>query len=251
MVLNHQIIYLVESRITPELKLVRLEPITFPIAFKRSFNLDDSTSLKVYFKTTIIINKRRIEMKQPYLIQRGTFRKEIGSNPGLDSIVEFDYMGSAEFEFGALPTSLLRVRVNVDKYVLFNIGFEHVLVTVLCKVEDCYEVEESIIGLAEDKYHHLKEFSAFDQFVKQDGYLKDKYNFWWDIENDYFFWATGGINDEFVNNTILQKPYEAIDYSKGLQLPFAKMTNAQIAEKLGVTKRQVMKMRKTGKLIEK
>ena len=42
----------------------------------------------------------------------------------------------------------------------------------------------------------LKEFSAFDSYIKNSGYFKDKFDFWWDIENDLMFWKK---NSEFEN----------------------------------------------------
>ena len=49
-----------------------------------------------------------------YLVQRGTFRDKIDISKitGIDSIISWDYMGSSEFEFGALPTSLKRIVFN-------------------------------------------------------------------------------------------------------------------------------------------
>src|SRR5690242_4664141 len=49
---------------------------------------------------------------RPYLIQRGSFdrkRPKDDEITGPDSILSWDYMGSAEFEWGALPQSLRRI----------------------------------------------------------------------------------------------------------------------------------------------
>lgn len=56
-------------------------------------------------------------IKSPYVscIQRGKFR--INSNKkGIDSLIKFDYMGSSEFEFGALPKSLTHIRDKIQNY---------------------------------------------------------------------------------------------------------------------------------------
>ncbi len=47
-------------------------------------------------------------LKIPYLVQRGKFRETPRKDPiqGIDDLVEWDYMGSSEFEWGALPASL-------------------------------------------------------------------------------------------------------------------------------------------------
>ena len=46
----------------------------------------------------------------PYLIQRMRQRKEPIDAKGVDAITSFDYMGSAEFEWGALPDALKGMR---------------------------------------------------------------------------------------------------------------------------------------------
>jgi hypothetical protein len=52
-------------------------------------------------------------MKKPYLIQRGSFRGPSISNEAVISdAVSLEYMGSAEFEFGALPQSLRKMAEN-------------------------------------------------------------------------------------------------------------------------------------------
>jgi hypothetical protein len=49
-----------------------------------------------------------------YLIQRGTFEDKINISAieGIDSIIDFDYMGSSEFEWGAKPKSLKRIMAS-------------------------------------------------------------------------------------------------------------------------------------------
>ena len=53
----------------------------------------------------------------PYLIQRGKFESR-DFKEGIDSILKFDYMGSSEFEWGALPKSLQAIRDKKEDYVL-------------------------------------------------------------------------------------------------------------------------------------
>ena len=53
-----------------------------------------------------------------YLIQRGSVNHDILITPEtrLDDFVRWDYMGSAEFEFGALGKSLVRILHRFDEY---------------------------------------------------------------------------------------------------------------------------------------
>ena len=62
--------------------------------------------------------------KKVRLVQSGHFRDDVGSLEkkeinGLDDIVRIDYMGSAEFECGSLPSSLKRMTINKDFYKVF------------------------------------------------------------------------------------------------------------------------------------
>lgn len=52
-------------------------------------------------------------MNEYYLIQRLELRDEPGSKKGVDRLVAHDYMGSAEFEFGAIPAEWKKFRENV------------------------------------------------------------------------------------------------------------------------------------------
>ena len=54
-----------------------------------------------------------------WLIQRAKF--EDRKSTGIDSILSFDYMGSAEFEWGALPKSLKFIRGHFKEYDYHNV----------------------------------------------------------------------------------------------------------------------------------
>jgi hypothetical protein len=60
-----------------------------------------------------------------WLIQRATAYKvnEIISSDkkGIDTVFKWDYMGSAEFEFGALGQSLKRIKENIDTYCIIEV----------------------------------------------------------------------------------------------------------------------------------
>lgn len=66
-------------------------------------------------------------MKLPYLVQRVRRRKRLLTASGLDGVFEFDYMGSAEFEFGALPKARKAMVAVVDNLRLHQIRQSDVL----------------------------------------------------------------------------------------------------------------------------
>jgi hypothetical protein len=133
-------------------------------------------------------------MIKPDLIQRAVFYKKEGK--GIDSILRFDYMGSSEFEWGALPKSLKRVRANLGEYVQFQYSFKNFpekTVTVLCTKEQQGFVGDILEGLVERKFR-LKEFCDLNGYVDPKENSYNKSDFWWDIEHDWFFWKS---NPEF------------------------------------------------------
>jgi len=134
-------------------------------------------------------------MLRPYLIQRAKFEKREGK--GIDTLLGFDYMGSSEFEWGALPKALKRTRENEKDYVQFEFTFENFEdkpIMILCKETDKEELPKILAQLA-DRELRLKEYCDLDAYLKGNKDYRTS-DFWWDIENDYFFWRS---NEEFNN----------------------------------------------------
>ena len=126
------------------------------------------------------------------LIQRAKFENH-NYKKGIDSIVHFDYMGSSEFEWGALPKSLGNIRSELNEYTYLDVPMQDKVITVFCKDSQKSDIKLYLTELAENKMR-LKEFPAFNSYIKNDGYFKDRFDFWWDIENDLMFWKK---NNEF------------------------------------------------------
>lgn len=132
--------------------------------------------------------------KKTWLLQRCTMRKEVkpGQVTGFDSAFSNDYMGSAEFEFGALPKSLRAVTPHLDKYQIYQDKrykkADGQGLFLFCTPEMKEEVLSRIELLYRDEIN-LKERSGLaDCLNAQDekGYGTD-INLWWDIENHFFF----------------------------------------------------------------
>lgn len=131
---------------------------------------------------------------RPYLIQRAKFVNS-PDQKGIDSILDFDYMGSAEFEFGALPQGLKRIRDNIHDYHLFEYVINNKKIAVFCKKENKHEICIIINGLADNKFY-LKEYCDLFYYTKEKDAIRS--DFWWDIGNDYMFWKfTPEFNDKF------------------------------------------------------
>lgn len=149
-------------------------------------------------------------MRQPDLIQRMNLRNDIPKNPTLDQMYKMDYMGSAEFEFGALPSSLkeftkraesLEVTL-VDPVVRDSSGQR---LFILGTPENIKEYMPYMKDLLLGKYR-LKESLHFDHEMV-DGTITRKdtswhrADAWWDIENHVIF-TFGKKNAESIVKAI-------------------------------------------------
>lgn len=120
-----------------------------------------------------------------YLVQRAKFRDEI-NRKGLNNILSFDYMDSAEFEFGALPKSLKRIRENISEYGYFDIQLDCYRITVFCNKNLFADVKHEIVEIALDK-RYLKESCDLKYLFVKDSFCRCYNDFWWDIDNDFMF----------------------------------------------------------------
>lgn len=130
-------------------------------------------------------------MTIPYLIQRGNF-EDRPYKTGIDRILKFDYMGSSQFEWGALGRSLKRIRDNIGEYTLALVdiitedGITY-KINVFCKATDLTQVIELITNIGNREYH-TKEYTDFDNYLYPNCTFECRTDHWWDIENDYMFW---------------------------------------------------------------
>jgi hypothetical protein len=144
-------------------------------------------------------------LRKPYLIQRANIVKPLSpknqaGKVTLSKSVSFDYMGSSEFEFGALPKSLKRLHAaykekGLKTRLLNNIteGDSQLRVVSALSNEEFETYAEYLVELRY-KNPRLKESSYFGHdHTKEYRYLSA--DFWWDIENDVMF----SFNKEYMN----------------------------------------------------
>jgi hypothetical protein len=131
-------------------------------------------------------------IQRPYLIQRGNFR-DIPEDQikGLDSLIHYDYMGSSEFECGALPKALKLMTANWGDYVHFQMDSikdsDGQYLQVLCQKSQVEEVKDVLTQLfSKDCQIRLKEFTGMYDYISCKSIYSLKTNFWWDVTgNDY------------------------------------------------------------------
>lgn len=133
-----------------------------------------------------------------YLVQRGDF-KERENKSGIDKIITWDYMGSAEFEWGALPKAYGYIMNSFSKYKLHvekdMANANGVPLCIFCR-EDLYELVKATLDAYRKKPYGLKEFISFEREYKvPDEHPVPRYDvirdhFWFDIEH-HFMWFFG------------------------------------------------------------
>lgn len=132
-------------------------------------------------------------MKTPWLIQRGKINvplAPVGST--LSECVNQDYMGSAYFEFGALPQSMRRIEQKLHLFRMRRIediksdtGFTLRVYSYLNdrEFQQYGECLRMMRGLKKMNFD-LEESSYFEVMSNGSFSFVSGTNFWWDIEND-------------------------------------------------------------------
>lgn len=148
-----------------------------------------------------------------YRIQRGEIREEINTNKkGIDMLINFDYMGASEYEWGALPESLVKIRKYINEYTYLDVPINKKVITVFCLESEKSDVKTYLNEIANGTML-TKMGSYFDKYIKPSKHeLKWqsknplKTNFWWDLDNDLMFWVKNPNFEIQFKNVIETKP---------------------------------------------
>ena len=157
-------------------------------------------------------------MNAPYLLQRICFTKDTEK-------IKYDYMGSAEFEFGSIPDCWRRVCSKIESFRVMTVVDENghnisasngLRLQFIGDVETLGELQEKWISKLLKNEVHLKEHSELqEQFTGKNKYSNKPYwnstfshNGVIDIENDYvLIWGEKDANRmfEYIKTTIYSK----------------------------------------------
>lgn len=123
-----------------------------------------------------------------WLIQRGTFNdlsKEYNGLTGRDELIRLDYMGSAEFEFGAIPHAYRRIMGVRKKYIIHKCNdikdYRGENLYIFCN-EDCAEKIESELKRYIEKRYRLQEYSTIHGHLDGKDEFLLKHDFFWCID---------------------------------------------------------------------
>jgi len=131
----------------------------------------------------------------------------------LGKIWSYDYMGAAEFEFGALPESFERIKKNLNEYIFDKVNIEATAtdysgkrikkikkdqdVFYFCLRDDQKEVEELLKKFANGVEHDYrsKEYIGLSESI----FYEDlRVVGWHDIENDFLFFIDKQMFENFI-----------------------------------------------------
>ena len=134
-----------------------------------------------------------------YLVARAQI-EDRDYKQGIDSIISLDYMGASEYEWGAIPDSLKRIRTDIPDYTYMDLPMDGKVITVFCKASVRQDVPDMLDKLASGEMR-CKRYTDFDNFLRPSKIHKEwqrkcplRTSFWWDIENDIMWWEK---NNEF------------------------------------------------------
>lgn len=124
----------------------------------------------------------------------------------LRGIFSFDYMGSAEFEFGAVPEALNKIAKRASEYLAasFTIPLSAVhkdfrekgpeptgeaTVYILCRADHTLGVIRRIRGWAKKPYGGLKEVTHLSSVLRPAGDWTPRVCGWLELDNGFFFFT--------------------------------------------------------------
>lgn len=124
----------------------------------------------------------------------------------LRGIFSFDYMGAAEFEFGAMPRAIQKIAQNIQDFSTETIkiplnkvessvygdrskptGFG--LVYVIAPTKDQSEVAKRIRGWAKEPYKDLKESTTLNRSLRPSKEWDTDVCGWLELDNGFFFFT--------------------------------------------------------------
>lgn len=126
-------------------------------------------------------------MRSPdfYLTQRMTRRD--GNGPGFDGLFSLDYMGSAEFEWGAIPDSLKRIRAS-RKIAMHEGAVTRKGITapvfVIGDRKVIASIPDQLTAWLVDDYPRGKEMTYFPQRIEGTASEYMRANAWWSLTDD-------------------------------------------------------------------
>lgn len=148
-------------------------------------------------------------MQAPWLVQRMKFEDRGGKS--FDGVLRLDYMGSAEYEFGAVPKSLKRITSRADMLEIIHVaGFHDYMNQKLYAISSLEKAEQYLQYFGQlvqetmplKQRSEMKESSTGIDFMGK--HIEDyrKSDAWWDLDND-IMWCYGKSNAKKIKDAVI------------------------------------------------
>lgn len=118
----------------------------------------------------------------------------------LRPIFSFDYMGSAEFEWGAVPECLGRIAKSADKYTAWVKVINAANVFIIGQIELKEQITERLWDIARYKQNHKENPCFKEALAEQKHYAR--YKGWIELNNHFLF---------FTDEAMFQKTCDLFD----------------------------------------
>ena len=147
--------------------------------------------LVLFKEVFLLMITNKLTRHRCWLVQSGISKNNNEEITGINSIIDLNYMGSAEFEWNALPQSTQRMLTNIEFYDVFTFpqyvngnGEELMVYAPRMFIEHIAEIVENLANGSLNG--NLKEWCNLSDYLKGKERAYKHANFWWDIENDFY-----------------------------------------------------------------
>ena len=163
-------------------------------------------------ESTYLIQRLQKPYKQQEMLQKFGNSFSFGgglvnggiSQAGMDLICDifrFDYMGAAEFEFGAVPKALAKIVSTIKDYEKGFFKIKTHSIYYICHKDHKDEVKKRIKILAKNDYNRYAQGMGLKEVALLKSALEGKrhnYSGWLELDNAFMFF----VDEEMYNKTV-------------------------------------------------
>lgn len=139
-------------------------------------------------------------------VQRCTVKSCLYNNEMVSEYAKLDYMGSSEFEFGAVPKSIREL--NKKKLEIFPFHYGEHVIYILCEKGQLDKIKSDMSKYLTGNLR-LHEYISLADKLKGEASAVWNDNLWWDIGEHFAF----SLDEKYIQgfNKALKKSLEFMD----------------------------------------
>lgn len=166
---------------------------------------------------------QRVKLMPEWITKKVKDKEKI-LEPSVDDLYRMDYMGSAEFEWGALPKSLKRICLNFENFLTYETEIKDHKGNPLFLFIEQHKVNDYINEINEylKGNRNLKEYIELEQFVSGKGFggkpiEQNEFacQIWWDINNDVWFTFLPGEIQKIKDSILATREKKRVEKEEG------------------------------------